>query len=107
MAQNEAAILVEEGAGHAAEGGGSGLNIHPMDQFVVSPLFGAGEVHWYTPTNATLWMALTVACVVGLLVILFIPAERKMLIKWPIIVKIRKVRLFKKVSTSLAQWRRG
>jgi F-type H+-transporting ATPase subunit a len=31
-----------------------------MDQFVVEPLFGDGPVHWYTPTNATLWMALTV-----------------------------------------------
>ena len=27
------------------------------------PLFGGDEVHWYTPTNATLWMALTVLAV--------------------------------------------
>ena len=40
--------------------GGSGLNIHPMEQFEVQPLFGDGPVHWYTPTNATLWMALVV-----------------------------------------------
>lgn len=40
--------------------GGSGLNIHPMEQFEVSPLFGDGPVHWYTLTNATLWMALAV-----------------------------------------------
>ena len=41
--------------------GGSGFNIHPMEQFEVHPLFGGTEVHWYTPTNATLWMALAVA----------------------------------------------
>ncbi len=50
----------------AAEGG---LNIHPMDQFVVKPLFGGTEVNWYTPTNVTLWMALAVLCVVLLLVV--------------------------------------
>ena len=44
---------------HEAEAG-SGFNIHPMDQFEVHPLFGGTEVHWYTPTNATLWMALAV-----------------------------------------------
>lgn len=47
---------------------GNGLNIHPMDQFVVKPLFGDGAVHWYTPTNATLWMAIAVVCVILLLV---------------------------------------
>ena len=35
---------------------GGGLEFHPMDQFVVQPLFGSGAVHWYTPTNVTLWM---------------------------------------------------
>ena len=45
------------------EAGGSGFNIHPMEQFEVHPLFGGDEVHWYTPTNATLWMALTVIAV--------------------------------------------
>jgi len=40
-----------------------------MDQFIVSPLFGDGPVQWYTPTNATLWMAITVACIAGLLVL--------------------------------------
>jgi F-type H+-transporting ATPase subunit a len=40
--------------------GGSGLNIHPMEQFEVRSLFGDGPVHWYTPSNATLWMALVV-----------------------------------------------
>ena len=47
----------------------SGLQIHPMDQFVVKPLFGGDAIHFYTPTNVTLWMALTVLCVIGLLVL--------------------------------------
>jgi F-type H+-transporting ATPase subunit a len=54
-------------AGEAQEGGG--FNIHPMDQFMVEPLFGSGAVHWYTPTNATLWMALTVLAVSLLMVV--------------------------------------
>ena len=48
--------------------GGSRFNIHPMEQFEVYPLFGGEEVHWYTITNATLWMALTVI-VISLLMI--------------------------------------
>jgi len=39
-----------------------------MDQFIVKPLFGDGAVHWYTITNATFWMALTVLAIVLLLV---------------------------------------
>mgnify|MGYP006074643349 CR=1 FL=1 len=45
-----------------------GLVFHPMDQFVVSPLFGDGPVHWYTITNVTFWMAITVICIVALMV---------------------------------------
>lgn len=52
----------------AAEGE-TGLVFHPMDQFLVTPLFGDGPVHWYTPTNVTLWLALAVACVAGLMVL--------------------------------------
>jgi len=37
-----------------------GLVFHPLDQFIVKPLFGDGAVHWYTPTNVTLWMAIAV-----------------------------------------------
>jgi len=48
---------------------GNGLNIHPMDQFIIKPLFGDGDVGLFTVTNATLWMALAVLCVVLLLVI--------------------------------------
>lgn len=52
-----------------AEEASGGLSIHPMDQFIVKPLFGGDVVHWYTPTNVTLWMALAVACVAALLVL--------------------------------------
>ena len=52
-----------------AEEAEAGLEIHPMDQFVVGSLFGGDEIHWYTPTNVTLWMALTVVCVVLLFVL--------------------------------------
>jgi F-type H+-transporting ATPase subunit a len=47
---------------------GTGLTFYPMDQFIVSPLFGDGPVHFYTPTNVTLWMALAVAAIALLLV---------------------------------------
>ena len=40
-----------------------GLVIHPMDQFIVSPLFGDAPLTWYAPSNVTLWMFLTVAAV--------------------------------------------
>jgi F-type H+-transporting ATPase subunit a len=52
----------------ATEESGSALVFHPMDQFIVAPLFGDGPVHWYTPTNVTLWMALTVLAIFLLLV---------------------------------------
>jgi F-type H+-transporting ATPase subunit a len=57
-------------AGEAeGEGAASGLNIHPMDQFVVKPLFGGDTINWYTPTNVTLWMGLAVLAVIALLVL--------------------------------------
>lgn len=48
---------------------GGGFVIKPMDQFEVKPLFGGGEIAWYTLTNSTLWLALAVAAVAGLLVL--------------------------------------
>ncbi len=48
---------------------GSALVFHPLDQFIVKPLFGDGPVQWYTPTNVTLWMALAVLAIVALFVI--------------------------------------
>lgn len=41
----------------------TGLVFHPMDQFIVRPLFGDGPIHWYTPTNVTLWLMLAVLVV--------------------------------------------
>ena len=52
----------------ASEAGSEGLVFHPMDQFIVKPLFGGGEVGMFTITNATLWMALTVLAVAALFV---------------------------------------
>ncbi len=40
-----------------------------MDQFRIQPLFGDGPIHWYTPTNATLWMGVAILCIVGLFVL--------------------------------------
>ncbi len=47
----------------------TGLVFHPMDQFIVKPLFGDGPIAWYTVTNVTLWMALSVVAIIALLVI--------------------------------------
>ena len=52
-------------ADKAEEGG---LVFHPMDQFIVKPLFGS-DVTWYTPTNTALWMGFSVIAIILLLVI--------------------------------------
>ncbi|SEO00874.1 ATP synthase F0 subcomplex A subunit [Salinihabitans flavidus] len=52
-----------------AENAGGGLEFHPMDQFIIQPLFGGDVVHWYTPTNVTLWMALSILAIFALLVL--------------------------------------
>ena len=52
-----------------AQAEGTGLVFHPMDQFIVKPLFGEGPVHWYTPTNVTLWMFLAIVVIAILLVV--------------------------------------
>lgn len=52
----------------ATEEHSTGLTFHPMDQFIIKPLFGGHEVNWYTPTNATLWMALAALAITALLV---------------------------------------
>lgn len=51
---------------HGAEEGG--LVFHPMDQFIVKPLFGGDTIGMFTITNVTLWMALAVVAVVALMV---------------------------------------
>ncbi len=53
----------------ATENGTGGLNIQPMDQFVVRPLFGGTETGIFTPTNVTLWMGLTIVAIIGLMVV--------------------------------------
>ena len=52
----------------SADAKNEGLVFHPMDQFIVEPLFGAGPVHWYTVTNVTLWMALSVVALILIMV---------------------------------------
>lgn len=56
-----------------SEADAGGLVFHPMDQFRVGGLFSDGPVQWYTITNATLWMFLSVVAI-GLL---FVVATRK------------------------------
>lgn len=61
----------------AADAGG--LSFYPLDQFIVRPIFGPGgvfdpaspvpEIHWYTPTNVTLWLALAVLSITLLFVV--------------------------------------
>ena len=60
------------GKAMAAESHGTdegGLVFHPMDQFIVKPLMGDGPVGMFTVTNSTLWMIITVLCVIGLMVV--------------------------------------
>jgi F-type H+-transporting ATPase subunit a len=53
----------------ATEEHSEGLTFHPMDQFKIQPLFGDGPIHWYTPTNATLWMGIVILAVIALFVL--------------------------------------
>ena len=41
-----------------SESGESQFNIHPMDQFVIKPVFGGEQLTWYTYTNQAFWMTL-------------------------------------------------
>ena len=56
-------------ATEAGHGEGGGLVFHPMDQFIVKPLFGDGAVGLFTFTNVALWLLLAVACVIALMVL--------------------------------------
>ena len=47
----------------------AGPAIDPMKQFTVERLFGEGAIHWYTPTNATLWMGITILAIIALMVL--------------------------------------
>jgi F-type H+-transporting ATPase subunit a len=44
------------------------LAIAPMDQFQVKPLFGGDVVKWYTLTNVTLWLGLSILSIFALMV---------------------------------------
>jgi F-type H+-transporting ATPase subunit a len=50
-------------AGEAEQSEG-GLAFHPLEQFEIHRLFGEGPIAWYTPTNATLWMALALIAII-------------------------------------------
>jgi F-type H+-transporting ATPase subunit a len=52
-----------------AEEAPSGLQIHPMDQFALKPLFGGEHINFYTPTNETLWMLLALVAIILLMVV--------------------------------------
>ena len=54
---------------NGVEGGALELVFHPMNQFIVKPLFGDGPVGLFTITNVTFWMALTILAILGLLVL--------------------------------------
>ena len=47
----------------------SAFNIHPMDQFVIKPLFGGHDISWFTPTNETLWMGIAILAIIALMVL--------------------------------------
>ena len=57
--------MATEADGHSD----GGLVFHPMDQFIVKPLFGDGAVGMFTFTNVALWLLLAVACVIALMVL--------------------------------------
>ena len=52
----------------AEEAQSEGLAFHPMDQFIVKPLFG-DQIGTFTITNVTLWLALSVICIFLLFVL--------------------------------------
>ncbi len=53
----------------AAPSEDGGLNIHPMDQFQIGPVFGDGSVgSFLTITNSTVWMAIAIAAISAFLI---------------------------------------
>jgi F-type H+-transporting ATPase subunit a len=52
-----------------SEEASTGFQIHPMDQFIVKPLFGGDHIAWYTVTNVTMWMAIAVLVIAALLML--------------------------------------
>ena len=62
-------MAVDQTEGAVVEEASTELVFHPMNQFIVKPLFGDGAIYWYTPTNVTFWMFLTIVSVTLLLVV--------------------------------------
>lgn len=46
-----------------------GLSFYPLDQFIIKPLFGYGEVGMFTVTNSTLWMFISVLAIMAVFVL--------------------------------------
>jgi F-type H+-transporting ATPase subunit a len=46
-----------------------GFEIAPMHQFEIHRLFGEGPIHWYTITNQTLWLAISLVAIFALFVL--------------------------------------
>ena len=66
-AAQHGAEAAAQGTEHAAETGS--LVFHPMDQFLVKPLFGDGPIGMLSITNVTLWLFIAVVAIFGLMVI--------------------------------------
>jgi F-type H+-transporting ATPase subunit a len=52
-----------------AQGSEEGLVFHPMDQFIITPLFGDEGLSLFTITNSTLWMAIGIGIAFALFVL--------------------------------------
>ena len=46
-----------------------GLEIHPMDQFLIKPVLGDGPLMWYSFSNTAMWMAISLLGVIIFLVV--------------------------------------
>jgi len=53
----------------AANEPSEGLNIDPMHQFTIEPLFGSPDVSLLTVTNSTLWMAIVILGIAALTIL--------------------------------------
>ena len=51
----------------ATDASSGGINAHPMDQFVITPLFGEEGLGLFTVTNQTLWLAIGILIAFALL----------------------------------------
>jgi F-type H+-transporting ATPase subunit a len=52
-----------------SEQASGGISVHPMDQFIIKPLFGGTDVGFLTITNQTLWLAIAVLLATALMVL--------------------------------------